>query len=351
MHEGKFFRSTHAEYKHLDIAEHHDGGFSMYAIGKKFNRDGGHLYMSGNGGDRSWDPASKNGFSMVINKYASAMDFAEIVTHAKEITCPMNIDRMRDAENMKSSDQKWYGGFKKITDGYEMIRDGWEEGAKKAVNTLSNASIPEINGIESMRRTLVFADYGETLNLDQAMAGNWEKAWQTCRRIRSGVSRVLSIAIPFGGNCGMTSEQLFWNGAQGMIITDILEDKGYRVQLYGVYVSEQTCDGHLWDIDIVDLKKSDEPLRMDGIAAVVAHAGVFRTAGFLSVIARPCKISFGLGHCLEGKVPEAMEAVAKLGYLHPGMITLDAAYSKEQASKRISEFFERMKQSGERLES
>lgn len=344
MLDGEFIKSQNAIFPNLKVAEYHDGGRSVYAFGKNFKKDGdGNFFMSGTSSPLSWDP-SVGGFAMILQKYASPMDYAEMSSVCDTWAIRVNKDKLRDIKRMHTGgDKNWYGGFTKFTDGFDMICDGWEDGAAKAVKTLLDAKVPDVEGIASMRRTLMFSDSGETLNLDQAMAGNWEKAWQTCRRIKSGSSRVLSIAIPFGGNCVMTSEQLFWNGAQGMIITDILEDKGYRVQLYGVYASNQEADGRMWDIDVVELKKSEDPLRMDTIAAIVAHAGVFRTAGFAAILSRPCKISLGLGHCLEGQVPQAVEALTKLGHMHPDTFTLDAAYNKEDARKRISEFFERMK--------
>jgi hypothetical protein len=176
------------------------------------------------------------------------------------------------------------------------------------------------------------------------MAGNWEKAWQTCRRIRSGVSRVLSIAIPYGGNCNRSAEDMFWNGAQGMIITDILEDKGYRVQLYGIHFSSHNNEvGRVLELDIVNLKRSDEPLRMDSIAAVVAHAGVFRTAGFCSVASKPTKVDSGLGRCIEESMPQGVKTAIALGKMHPGTIALGGAYTKNNAIESIIKFFNDMK--------
>jgi hypothetical protein len=337
---------THSEFSGMKVAEYHDGGFSSYnmAYGDNMRDVDGHLYLSGKKPETS-NPKDK-GFSISIHKFASAMDYAEATTRAERIMHPTNSERLKHIRRMESG-SSWYNGFKKFDDGYKMVCDGWEEGARRALTNLSSVNVPEINGIESMRRTLVFSDYGETLNIDQAMSGNWEKAWQTCRRISSGVSRVLSIAIPFGGNCGKTSEQLFWNGAQGMVITDMLEDKGYRVNLIGFHVARQYGDygegGTVWDVDIIDLKRSDEPMRMDSIASVVAHAGVFRTAGFASIVMKPCFIGMGLGQCIEDDLPKHVNTLVSLGHAHPGTIVLDAAYSKEQAATRIKEFFERMK--------
>jgi hypothetical protein len=335
----EFTKSDHAIFKGLKTIEHHDGGTSVYGFSHNIVETEGHARVAG--GHEVHNPAD-NGFSMALNVYDSAMDFAEMSRNAKDIVAAYNNERYR-AHLRLDNNPEWYGGFRNVDDGYKMICDGWEEGAKKAVLTLGNIKIPEIDGIESMRRTLIFSDCGEVLNIDQAMAGNWEKAWQTCKRIRSGVSRVLSVAIPFGGNCDKNSEQMFWNGAQGMIITDILEDKGYRVQLYGVHVAIERAEGRTWDMDVVRLKNSDEPLRMDSLAAVVAHAGVFRTAGFMSILSKPMEVDYRLGSCQEQSVKPCLDAIAKLGLMHPGTIVLDGGYTKEAATANIIKFFERMK--------
>lgn len=338
----EFTKSEHAAYKRLKVIEYHTDGMSMYGFGDVREEDGHAKLYHGDGGT---DPG-KDGFQMCLNIYKSSMDFAEITKTAGDLVIPSNKERLRETTKMRSAGKDWYGGFTSHTDGYDMIANGWEEGAKKATVKLGDIKVPDIDGIESMRRTLVFADYGETLNIDQAMAGNWEKAWQTCRRIRSGVSRVLSIAIPYGGNCDKNSEQMFWNGAQGMVITDILEDKGYRVQLLGIHAAIQRVRGTNWDVDIVKLKNSDEPIRMDAIAAVVAHAGVFRTAGFASILSKPQEVDYGLGCCREESCSNVVTALGKLDLVHPDTIVLDGAYSQESAVDNIIRFFAKLKERG-----
>lgn len=344
-------RSMYTESSDQDLGglttlAYHDGGFSQFAISHSVVADQGHASVktASPANDVIVDPADKR-FAAVVNRFDSAMDYAEITTRCTTITAPYNRNRLSVVLKMDDyGGRAWYGGFEKITDGFDMISNGWEEGATKASINLKDTKVPDIDGIESIRRNLIFADSGETLNIDQAMAGNWDKAWQTCRRIRSGISRVLPIAIPFGGNCNKSSEQLFWNGAQGMIITDILEDKGYRVQLYGMHFSRHSTTGSVvTELDIVNLKRSDEPLRMDSIAAIVAHAGVFRTAGFCSVVSKPTQIDSGLGRCMEERFPDGVKIGVNLGLLPPSTIPLTAAYDRDAAIESIVGFFERMK--------
>lgn len=345
-------RSSYTEgevpgYKGLKTIEFNDGGYSQYCASRNISEKNGHaiVLQPKHGYNHSPDPAD-DGFALVCGIFDSPMDYAEITKRAESdplLVPTYNNSFYKQILGMRQ-EKAWYGGFTKLTDGYDMICSGWEEGARRASLNLGNTQVPEIDGIESMRRSLIFSDYGETLNIDQAMAGNWDKAWQTCRRIRSGVSRVLSVAIPFGGNCGKTPDEMFWNGAQGMIITDILEDKGYRVQLYGIHYSVHNAgSGATIELDIVNMKRSDEPLRMDSVASVVAHAGVFRTAGFASIVSKPQQTNIGLGRCLEENTVEGVGIAMKLGKLHPGTITLEGAYTKERAVSNILQFFENMK--------
>lgn len=341
----EYTESADSTFKNLGVIEYHDGGFSQFGFSHQIDTRDGHAYVRqlGQTGDRTLDPANQR-FAMCLDIYDSPMDFAEITTRAETLTPPWNRGHLAECQKMGGyGGPAWYGGFKKITDGYDMICNGWEEGANKATINLAKTEVPEIDGIESMRRNLIFSDYGETLNIDQAMAGNWEKAWQTCRRIKSGVSRVLSIVIPFGGNCDKSAEQLFWNGAQGMIITDILESKGYRVQLYGGHLSRHDGDGFVWEMELVNIKRPDEPLRLDSVAAIVAHAGVFRTAGFCSVVSKPCKVIGGLGRCQEDSIAGGVATVAKLGKIHPESRVLASAYNMPSAANNIINFFAEMK--------
>jgi hypothetical protein len=81
-----------------------------------------------------------------------------------------------------------------------------------------------------------------------------------------------------GRHYAQTAEELFWQGAAAAVITDILEEAGYRVEVYANRVSERHGRRHCIRVKV---KEADMPMRLDGVVAVLCHAGIFRTFGFL----------------------------------------------------------------------
>ena len=73
---------------------------------------------------------------------------------------------------------------------------------------------------------------------DRLQSGQIDQCWRTMRRSPFVAPQTVAIETAWGGHYGQTPEELFWQGAAAAVMTDILEDAGYRVEVYANRVIE-----------------------------------------------------------------------------------------------------------------
>lgn len=187
---------------------------------------------------------------------------------------------------------EWRGGLKSTAQLDALMMEGWREGGVK-LSELASALTADIPASKSRRRRARWADDGDDLDVDKALAGDWDTAYRVCKREITSGSSTLELIVPWGGNCFATVDELFWGGAVAVVLTDILENAGYSVRLVSVCVDLVHCGG--LQVSRVVVKEAGEALRLDESASALCHAGVFRTLGFKQVISAPWPVDTGLG--------------------------------------------------------
>lgn len=224
----------------------------------------------------------------------------------------------------------WYGGLHGVADACALLASGWAEGAAKAA-ALAPSLTPLVKPVASVRKRLRWADDGSELNLDRALAGQWDNAWRNTERRQGNAPRILSLACAFGASGMVSHESLFWNAAQMIVAADLLENAGYAVELRAVENTGVSQGRHAL-IDIL-VKAADQPLRPDAIAAVFGHAGVYRTLGFATTMTSPFDNGWGLGRV--EPVRATLEKMTEAGLCESAGYILGHAYSLEQAVTNI----------------
>ncbi len=249
----------------------------------------------------------------------------------------------------KTPSEGWYEFAKEDQFGKDIIESatrlldrGWEAGAKritKMSDKLTTGGGP-LGAVRSIKRKRRWKDEGDELCPDRLHAGKLDVAWSGPERNSPGVfGNAVNIGIQFGGNCSLSAEQLFWNGAAGLVIADALSSQGYQVSIVGLSGVE-VCDTSDLSLNVIVLKDFGEHLSVDSLASVVCHAGVFRTFGFMTRFASPIRLSGGLGRstdvtCASLKLHRRkLEEVIGFGKV----LIPKAAYSKEACEASIEEF-------------
>lgn len=218
------------------------------------------------------------------------------------------------------SHRDWFGDFDSFSSQKERetltplqlgtlcLDRGWKAGADKVAELsvqVAGILAPEDFG----RRKRKFSTEGDELDLDRFQARH-SSPWVDFDRSGRKPSRYLTLVAQNGGNCGISTEEMFWNGAVGVVVCDALEEAGFRVRLIGSSLNCQGTAVSIWNgsgfgatehtgymlMNFI-VKDFDEPLRFAPAAAVLCHAGVFRTVQFTTICQSAYKVSGGLGSC------------------------------------------------------
>ena len=117
-------------------------------------------------------------------------------------------------------------------DAYEAAHTEWAEGieiVERFVKELEDVSIPELRSHK--RRVKFNEDDGDELDYDKLLAGNMQ-FWRKSEREASTGSTEVTIFVDCGANASVSSRDILWRGAAGIALTKILEEKGYKVELW-----------------------------------------------------------------------------------------------------------------------
>ncbi len=225
----------------------------------------------------------------MIRYHAHGVEWSlEDLANAANVPVHSSNGDLNDSWKIKGRGGEWYGGFKSEREAMTLMAKGWSEGARKLEGLVNEISVP---AARSRKRVSSYADQGDDLNVDRALVGNWDQAWRTTKRQWTRGPQHIDLVSMWGGNCVMTAEQLFWQGATATVCADILEQAGYSVRIVAAQSFEYS--GNEGVLSVV-IKESHEPSRVDAMAAVMCHAGIFRTLGFRGITSLP----FHVGGCL-----------------------------------------------------
>ena len=227
----------------------------------------------------------------------------------------------------------WMGGLTSWKDAMAVLEKGWPEGAER-LRVLAGKLSAQVPQAKSIRRRLTWADDGDEICRDRLHSGQVEQCWRTMRRSPFAAPQTVAIETTWGGHYGQTAEELFWQGAAAAVLTDILEDAGYRVEVYANRVLSWRRHRHCIRVKV---KEADMPMRLDGVAAVLCHAGVFRTFGFLCIE----QAEFDVGDWRHGCVSELSRQDAEVLNGEVESVHIGTISTESQAVEVIRGFIEK----------
>lgn len=218
----------------------------------------------------------------------------------------------------------WFGGIRNLDQATALLEQGWPAGAARVRELTAEVQAPEA---KSIRRRVTWRDDGDEICTDRLRSGQLETCWRGSRRETSAGPTLVTLNVNWGGAISVTADGMFWQGAAACALVDSLEASGYRLRVIANNWSRVERESGLRMLVRVVIKDFSEPLRLDAMAAVLAHAGIYRTFGFMAKEQSRLKVNSGHGHTLP-ITPELLEA------LNDGSeqtLILDKAYSREAA--------------------
>jgi G3E family GTPase len=236
-------------------------------------------------------------------------------------------DQLRDTRGRYG--QQWYGGLKSLDEAARLIEKGWPEGAER-VSRLAASISDLLPKAKSVRRKLRWSDSGDEVDRDRVMAGDLDHSWRSSRREALDAPRTITVETNWGGNCRLTADELFWQGAMAAAVTDRLEDAGYRVE---VFANNYTSHRGGYSLTRVRIKEAESPMRPDALAAVLCHAGIFRTFGIFAIEQTPYKVNYVHGAVKE--LTAKREGLVAAGVMDRDSILFPMANSEAQAVAAI----------------
>lgn len=222
----------------------------------------------------------------------------------------------------------------------------WKEGMEHLANARKELKGIELPVPESIRRRKSWSmETGDGVDIHRLYQGI--PYWRSVEgRQAQGGCPIVTVLANVGTEYGFGPEQIVWRGIAALIVTDILEDAGYRVELWSCrqgncqYLEDPTGDNRLMTATL--LKESHgpivEPLVVSGLAGWYYRTIVWMSYYDLPTDQRP---SYSLGEPQDHFAEEAKELVTGEGYTGKvfeiaNIYDLDACV--ELVRKTIAEF-------------
>jgi hypothetical protein len=232
----------------------------------------------------------------------------------------------------------YVGGIGSMAEARALLEKGWPEGARrlKALAEKLTATLPPA---KSVRRRLRWSDDGDEVSKDRLNGGFVDSCWRASKRELVASPEVVTVETNWGGTARRSADELFWQGAAAACLTDMLEQAGYRGELYANNHSLHPRGRTLLRVRV---KEADAPVRIDTLAAVLCHAAVFRVFGLSAKEQAPFHVNGGHGRTTEISREQFRELEEKLSQNGRGTVMIGAIYDEQSAVRAIEEEIARL---------
>ena len=234
----------------------------------------------------------------------------------------------------RGGDPNWYGGLRTKAQTQAVLRDGWRAGSDRLTGLVGDIDIPPARCV---RRKPRWADEGDTIDADRALVGQLEFWRRTERRLVSGTAPITVVA-QWGGICDLSTEAMFWVGASALVACDMLESAGYSVAIVAtntsVCIGSDDDNGKIMQTDVV-LKDHGEPMRVDALASVLCHAGIFRTYGLQTMRNSAFSCTKGYGATRDATSYEIESTRKRCGEIDPSAVVARRTETREDCITEI----------------
>lgn len=244
-----------------------------------------------------------------VIRYSGLTDLRESVAQMKTEISSQNKSLYKDTyRDMQQPQGDWCS--KSIHEVDKCLEDGWLDNLGK-IKATTRAVRESVNMVlPDRRRKRRRSDTHGEVDVDRLLSARMDGLF--ANKIRSECltsSPVITLILQWGGNCGMSEEKLFWTSVPALVLTELLENAGYRVHLIAANPGTHTFSSvggktkststHV----LIDVKRPEQALRTAQLAAMICLPATFRTYGFLAIIQAgemaESTVSHGLGRTAE----------------------------------------------------
>jgi hypothetical protein len=175
------------------------------------------------------------------------------------------------------------------------MSEPWPEGLDEVqwmLHELRNVSLPPV---QCQKRRPRFRDEGDEVDHDRLRSG--QEYWRSVRRESTTGAKTFCIVAAMTTPAGADSMDVLWRGAVAIVLADLLEDQGHRVELWACHRTSRAYKSGAGNFQAVSLKRADEPVDISTLTNAVS-GWCYRTLWFQDMASETrSKVTGGLGHC------------------------------------------------------
>jgi hypothetical protein len=149
--------------------------------------------------------------------------------------------------------------FKNAHEAYSAIEKPWDEGLRTFQQVKNQIADERIASPKSLKRHACWSeDSGSEINVDRLREGS--PFFRTTKRDHRPGPVSITLIVDVGANAAKTQDQIMYRGVASTILTELLEDAGYRVELIGVSASSCNYTNGKDSLITAILKYGSDPL-------------------------------------------------------------------------------------------
>jgi hypothetical protein len=233
-------------------------------------------------------------YEQIINNDTVCRVF-ESVEEMVEAGRALPYNRVRAHDRVRKSE--WIGRKLKGWDGvYGALRSAWDDGLSILDGMLRDLESSDLPKPESRRRKPRFSeDNGDELDYDRLRSGR--DYWRSSRRQNTRGPATITLLVDVCAPANVKARNILWRGAAAIALAKLLEDAGYRVELWAF----DRCNGryrqsgHSYNgFHAVCLKRASEPLDVSTLINIVS-GWAFRTMWFRAACLGEMEVDQGHG--------------------------------------------------------
>lgn len=149
------------------------------------------------------------------------------------------------AIEFSSSEHRFRGRtFMNWADIERKAMEPWPEGVQVVDRMIRALEAKKLPTPKSRKRKGIWNEFdGDDFNLDRFRSG--QAHWRTTQKAQGRGPNVVTIINDVSANCNVDHEDILWRGAASVALTKILENAGYRVEVWSCWASRDMYDKDL----------------------------------------------------------------------------------------------------------
>lgn len=205
--------------------------------------------------------------------------FDSISDHTESVHIPGRKVNGHEDYYFISAQSKFIGRqFSGWDDVLTKINIEWPEGLAILDRMKRQIQDEQLEPPKSLKRRAAWdEDDGSEVDIDRLQKG--QPYWRTTRRVHRPGPIAISVIANLGALQSVSAENILWRGASMIVLTELLEQAGYRVELWGARYGIEAYQNGDNNAYAIQLKGSMDLLNPSSLINAVS-GWAYRTVGF-----------------------------------------------------------------------